>query len=111
MTDQADKHVQEYQEFLAKAMEGDVDSLYNVGTYVLCGIGVKQDTEKAIIWFEKAAAGDSYLACQWLTTIYYNGQLRPIDMERAKYWYCAGKNLVKNLDHSLWDLQIDEFED
>jgi TPR repeat protein len=74
--------------FYILAKNGDVNAQYNVGLMYAQGQGAKQDTQKAMVWYEKAAK-QGYAQAQYnLAEIYHNlGSVEPHAYEKARYWY------------------------
>ena len=75
----------EFQSYMASAMQGDAYAEERVGFGYLYGVGVVTDPKQAETWLEKAAAGGSASAQDYLSPRCFKGEmayckyLRPLD--------------------------------
>jgi len=79
-----------YQEFLTPAKNGEVLAQKYLGNIFLEGLGVKQDIEAAIGWFELAANQGDPEAAKTLGLIYDQGFVVQQDYEQAYVWFYIG---------------------
>lgn len=74
--------------FRASAEGGDIYGFNNLGWAYENGIGVAPDLEKAISWYEKAAAGGQPMAPINLGLIHRDGRPGvPSDLGKAAFWF------------------------
>lgn len=88
-----EKKTLKFPELLASAEAGDSDAQYSLALAYQEGRGTAMDMDQAIIWYEKAAAGDEPNALYTLGHMHHHG----IGMKRnfdaaAKFYRMAGKN-------------------
>ncbi|BAN68568.1 SH3 domain-containing protein [endosymbiont of unidentified scaly snail isolate Monju] len=84
-------------ETLRLAHEGDPQAQYVLGLFYEAGQERTRDIEKAIAWYEKAAAQGYGKAMVNLGAIYHKGKGVERDPEKARYWYekAAAKGIAK----------------
>lgn len=70
-----------------EAIAEDVWSQWNLGYKYEKGEGVKQNFEKAIYWYTKAAEQNNILSQYSLGEFYLEGKVVPKNIEKAIYWY------------------------
>lgn len=80
----------EFKNHLRQAEKGDAYAQAKVAELYLNGIGVKEDVEKGIEWYEKASETDEGYAARQLAKIYSEGKYVPEDSEKAAYWRMIG---------------------
>lgn len=80
----------EFKNHLRQAEKGDAYAQSRTAELYLHGIGVKQDIEKGIEWYEKASETDEGYAARQLAKLYSEGDLVPADPEKAAYWRMVG---------------------
>lgn len=72
---------------LDKAKSGDAEAQYNLGVYLMLGIGVTKDEKEAVDWFHKAAE-QGFANAQYILGFYL---IRGIgvtkDEKKAVYWF------------------------
>jgi TPR repeat protein len=85
--------------YSANADNGDTDAMLDLGAMYLVGRGVKQNREKALMWYKKAADLDGQRACRCIGNLYRYDNLddgTPVptsDRERLRQafeWYKKG---------------------
>ena len=83
---------------LEKANAGDIDSQLQIATAYLNGTkGFQKNTNKALVWLERAAIQGQKDAQYKLGSIYYNGKLAKHNLHKAKFWLNkAAQNGVEN---------------
>lgn len=80
----------EFKNHLRQAEKGDAYAQAKVAELYLNGVGVKEDVEKGIEWYEKASETDEGYAARQLAKIYSEGKYVPADSEKAAYWRMIG---------------------
>ena len=78
------------QNHLRQAEKGDAYAQAKVAELYLNGVGVKEDAQKGIEWYEKASETDEGYAARQLAKIYSEGKYVPKDSEKAAYWRMIG---------------------
>ena len=80
---------------LAEATEGDADAQNNLGSCYLSGEGVKQDYEKAVVWFTLAAEqGHADAQARLRNLIDQLGYVPELSSDREVISFEAGKQPV-----------------
>ncbi|WP_043892741.1 tetratricopeptide repeat protein [Providencia sneebia] len=87
--------LEEINQILEKAEQGDVNAQYNIGTIYDVGEGIPKDTAKAIGWYQKAAEQGHAKAQYMLGIMYESGDCLPYDAAKAVEWF---KKAAKNGD-------------
>lgn len=87
---QAKREKTEFKNHLRQAEKGDAYAQAKVAELYLNGVGVKEDVEKGIEWYEKASETDEGYAARQLAKIYSEGKYVPEDSEKAAYWRMIG---------------------
>ena len=80
----------EFKNHLRQAEKGDAYAQSKTAELYLVGIGVKQDIQKGIEWYEKASETDEGYAARQLAKLYSEGEFVPVDPEKAAYWRMVG---------------------
>lgn len=80
----------EFKNHLRQAEKGDAYAQAKVAELYLNGVGVKEDAQKGIEWYEKASETDEGYAARQLAKIYSEGKYVPKDSEKAAYWRMIG---------------------
>lgn len=80
----------EFKNHLRQAEKGDAYAQAKVAELYLNGVGVKEDIQKGIEWYEKASETDEGYAARQLAKIYSEGKYVPEDGEKAAYWRMIG---------------------
>lgn len=80
----------EFKNHLRQAEKGDAYAQAKVAELYLNGVGVKEDIQKGIEWYEKASETDEGYAARQLAKIYSEGRYVPKDDEKAAYWRMIG---------------------
>lgn len=80
----------EFKNHLRQAEKGDAYAQAKVAELYLNGVGVKEDIQKGIEWYEKASETDEGYAARQLAKIYSEGRYLPKDDEKAAYWRMIG---------------------
>lgn len=80
----------EFKNHLRQAEKGDAYAQSKTAELYLQGIGVKQDIQKGIEWYEKASETDEGYAARQLAKLYSDGEFVPVDPEKAAYWRMVG---------------------
>lgn len=75
--------VQRFERLLAKAREGKVSAMYEVGRKYELGRGVNADFTKAAEWYQKAASAGNAPAKARLGILYFEGRGVPQDHQQA----------------------------
>ena len=73
-------------ELQQKAEQGDMTAQFQLGRKYHLGDGVESDTQKAIFWYQKAAAQGSAKAVNNLGVMYEHGFVAPEDKDRSVEW-------------------------
>ena len=69
------------------AEKGEANSQFHLGYMLLLGEGVPKNLDEGLMWLERAAAQDEFLAFPWLLDCYENGDSGvPIDAAKAQHW-------------------------
>ena len=76
-----------FEELIAAATEGDVDSQFSLATAYERGTRTQVDFEQAAYWYRKAAEQGHGKAQNNLGYLYEQGRGVEVFLERAKYWY------------------------
>lgn len=83
----------------ANAEAGDSDAMLDLGGMYIDGRGVKKDKEKALMWYERAAALNGPRACRCIGNLYKYDVIDdgtpiptadPVRLEKALEWYKTG---------------------
>ena len=72
---------------MTKAEQGDAIAQHDLGFMYFEGKGIRQDLEKAVYWFTKAAEQDNDSAQHNLGFMYSEGKGVQQNFEKAVYWY------------------------
>lgn len=80
----------EFKNHLRQAEKGDAYAQAKVAELYLNGVGVKEDVQKGIEWYERASETDEGYAARQLAKIYSEGRYVPKDGEKAAYWRMIG---------------------
>ena len=79
---------QEFENYLIKAQEGDINAQYQLGSIYSTGRnGIEKDDGKAHSWYLKAAESGHVFAMYYLAWMYKRGQGVKEDPEKAFYWF------------------------
>jgi len=95
----------EYQSFLAKAKEGDLEAQTQVGTLLMTGKGVEIDLVQAVRWFRGAAEKDHHPAQVLLGSCYLGGLGVPRDLVEGHAWWSLAEDMLPGLGLSLTNLE------
>jgi TPR repeat protein len=69
------------------AEKGDAESQFHLGYMLLLGEGVPKNLDEGLMWLERAAAKEEFMAFPWLVDCYENGYGGvPIDAAKARQW-------------------------
>jgi hypothetical protein len=69
------------------AEKGEAGSQFHLGYMLLLGEGVPKNLDEGLMWLERAAAQEEFLAFAWLLDCYENGDSGvPIDTAKAQQW-------------------------
>jgi len=71
---------------LAQAKAGNPKAQFEIGSAYLVGDGVRKDSSRAALWFEKAAQQNHTYAQMYLSSMYEDGDGVPRDLSKAAYW-------------------------
>ena len=92
-----------------------MDSQYNLGVMLTKGQGCEKDTEKALIWFERAAKLGMPEAQLAAADAYRIGKDVPVDLEVARVWYEAaaaqGNHAGARIDKNIYVGVVDRGAD
>ena len=69
------------------ALNEDAISMLNLGAFYYLGRGCEQDFEKAVYYYELAAAGGEIIALENLGYCYYYGRSTEVDYKKAYYYF------------------------
>lgn len=72
---------------LQAAERGDVVAAERVAEFYVGGVGVEEDYDAAIVWYERAAEQGSERSCNVLGDHYYTGDIVEKDIAKAIKWY------------------------
>ena len=76
-----------FNELLEKAVNGDDEAQFEVGSRYFRGVGIKKDYKLAVKWFEKSAiSGNPHAECS-LGFCYYNGEGVKRNYNEALSWF------------------------
>ena len=88
----ADNHMENYQNKIKAANQGDVSAQYNLGLMYFNGHGVVQSYQEAVKWYRKAA-NQNYASAQLnLGVMYDNGRGVVQSYQEAVKWYRKAAN-------------------
>ncbi|WP_253250212.1 tetratricopeptide repeat protein [Salmonella enterica] len=73
-------------ELQQQADRGDMNAQFQLGRKYHIGDGVERDVEKAVFWYQKAAAQGSAKATNNLGVLYEHGHVAPEDEHRSVEW-------------------------
>ena len=79
----AGKAKQAFKLFLLAAKQGETNALNSIGYFFDKGIGVPKNTNKALVWYKKAARAGDTLAYANIGIVYRNRR----NLERARFWF------------------------
>jgi TPR repeat protein len=69
------------------AEKGNPNSQFHLGYMLLLGEGVPKNLDQGLMWLERAAAQEEFLAFAWILDCYENGDSGvPIDAAKAQHW-------------------------
>ncbi|HEY9676895.1 MAG TPA: tetratricopeptide repeat protein [Drouetiella sp.] len=87
--------------FEIAAQQGDVDSQFNLA--LIFDQDFSQESQnKSFEWFETAANNGSARAQYDLAVIYHQGKNRPVDLDKAAFWYSqAAAQGVRRAEEAL----------
>lgn len=70
------------------AEEGDANAQFNLGMMYHSGLQVPFDEQKAVYWYQRAAAGGNRLAQEYMAIGFQEGWFGlPRDRAKSHYWY------------------------
>ena len=98
------RNIDEAQDVLEKATNGDSYAQYCMGNRYSCGQGVLKDAAEAIKWYTKAAEQGSDLAIFRLGCCYKNGE--GVEKDVAKALMYIEEAAVKNLSMAQYELAL-----
>ncbi|MFT3734526.1 MAG: tetratricopeptide repeat protein [Rhodocyclaceae bacterium] len=79
---------------LAKAKEGDIGAMHNVGVAYANGEVVEQDYGRAMQWFEMAAKKGQHNSMYSLAVMHKLGQGVPVDLVKAYAWHSLAAEFI-----------------
>jgi len=100
----SEEGITSFQIYQLKANQGDAPAQYNLGLLYYNGVGIPQDSKKAVYWYTKAAEQGHVNAQYDLGNLYRDGDGEevPQDFKQAVYWYT--KAAEQGLANAQYDL-------
>ena len=83
---QAGDYIKAYQTLLPLAKKNNADAQYYIGGMFADGLGVPQNSGKAVRWLDKAVKNNHKEAAVFLGKMYLSGRGVPLDPQKGAYY-------------------------